>query len=160
MEETKQIESLIEGGKATAGPPLGPVLGPLGVNVLSIVNKINELTNAYAGMKVPVKILVDVETKDFKVEVGTPTTSALLVKELGLEKGSGNPGTEPVGNLTMDQVISIAKLRQTSSYAKTIKSSVKEVLGTCQSMGITVEDKIAKDIEKEVQEGKFDSTFQ
>jgi large subunit ribosomal protein L11 len=160
MEETKQIESLIEGGKATAGPPLGPVLGPLGVNVLSIVNKINELTNAYAGMKVPVKILINVETKDFKVEVGTPTTSALLVKELGLEKGSGNPGTESVGNLTMDQVISIAKLRQTSSYAKTIKSSVKEVLGTCQSMGITVEDKIAKDIVKEVQEGKFDSTFQ
>jgi large subunit ribosomal protein L11 len=77
-----------------------------------------------------------------------------------LEKGSGNPGTEYVGNLTMDQVISIAKKRQTSTYAKTIKSSVKEVLGTCQSMGITIEDKIAKDIAKEVREGKFDTRFQ
>ena len=61
MGEKKQIEALLAGGQATAGPPLGPILGPLGVNVLQIVNRINDLTKAYAGMKVPVKVMVDVE---------------------------------------------------------------------------------------------------
>jgi len=93
MAEKKVVEALIEGGKATAGPPLGPALGPLGVNVLAIVNKINELTKPYSGMKVPVKIHVNVDTKEFEVEVGVPTTSALIVKELGIEKGSGNSKT-------------------------------------------------------------------
>ncbi len=160
MGEKKQIEALIEGGKATAGPPLGPALGPLGVNVLMIVNKINDLTKDYAGMKVPVKIFVDVETKDFEVEIGTPTTSALLVKELGVEKGSGNSGTENIGNLTIDQIIQIAKMRMTASYAKTLKSSVKEVLGACQSMGITIEGKAAKDFIQDVNKGEFDTQIQ
>jgi len=157
--EKKAVEALVEGGKATAGPPLGPTLGPLGVNVLMIVNKINELTKAYAGMKVPVKIFVDVETKDFDVEVGTPTTSALIVKELGLEKGSGNPGAEKVGNLTMDQAVKIARMRLIASYAKTLKSSVKEVVGACQSMGVTVEEKTAKDLVKEVDQGAYDDSI-
>jgi large subunit ribosomal protein L11 len=65
MSEKKVVETLVSGGKATAGPPLGPALGPLGVNVLAIVNKINELTETYSGMKVPVKIIVDAETKEF-----------------------------------------------------------------------------------------------
>ncbi|WP_455364881.1 50S ribosomal protein L11 [[Eubacterium] cellulosolvens] len=160
MGEKKQIEALIEGGKATAGPPLGPALGPLGVNVLMIVNKINDLTKDYAGMKVPVKIFVDVETKGFEVEIGTPTTSALLVKELGVEKGSGNSGTENIGNLTIDQIIQIAKMRMTASYAKTLKSSVNEVLGACQSMGITIEGKTAKDFIQDVNKGEFDTQIQ
>ena len=84
--EKKQVEALLSGGEATAGPPLGPALGPLGVNVLQIVNRINELTGAYAGMKVPVKVIVDIDTKDFEVEIGTPTTSALIVKELSIER--------------------------------------------------------------------------
>ena len=107
-------------------------------------------------MKVPVKIFVDVETKDFDVEVGTPTTSALIVKELGLEKGSGNPGAEKVGNLTMDQAVKIARMRLIASYAKTLKSSVKEVVGACQSMGVTVEGKTAKDLIREVDQGTYD----
>ena len=96
MSQSKVVESLVNGGQATAGPPLGPALGPLGVNVLSIVNKINEMTNQYAGMKVPVKIIVDTETKSFEVSVGIPTTSALIVSELGVKKGSGTPNTEKV----------------------------------------------------------------
>jgi large subunit ribosomal protein L11 len=109
--EKKQIESLINGGEATAGPPLGPALGPLGVNVLQIVNRINELTKSYAGMKVPVKVIVDVDTKDFEVEIGTPTTSALIIKELGIEKGSGTPNTEKVGNLSLEQTLKITEMK-------------------------------------------------
>ena len=78
MADKKIVELLVSGGQATAGPPLGPALGPLGVNVMMIVNKINELTKDYAGMKVPVKVAVDPETKEFEVSVGTPTASALI----------------------------------------------------------------------------------
>src|ERR671922_2902915 len=104
----QSVEVLVDGGKATAGPPLGPALGPLGVNVLQIVNKINDLTRSYAGMKVPVKVLVDVDDKTFDVEVGTPTTSALIVKELGVETASGTPKATKVGNLSVEQLVKLA----------------------------------------------------
>src|SRR5437867_7591656 len=122
--EKKTVDALIDGGKATAGPPLGPVLGPLGVNVLQIVNKINELTKAYAGMKVPVKIVVNVEDKSFDVEIGTPTTSALIVKELGVEKGSGTTKATKVGNLTPESIVKIAQMKSPDSYAKSLKTAV------------------------------------
>jgi len=154
--EKKQVEALLAGGHATAGPPLGPILGPLGVNVLQIVNKINDLTKAYAGMKVPVKIIVDVESKDFEIEVGTPTTSALIVKELGIEKGSATPKTQKVGNLTMEQVINIAQMKVPRSYSISLKGAVKEVLGACVSMGVTVEQKEPKEVLKEIAEGQHD----
>jgi large subunit ribosomal protein L11 len=157
--EKKVIEAEIEGGKATGGPPLGPMLGPLGVNTLMIVNKINELTQDYGGMKVPVKVYVDIDTKDFEVEVGTPTASALIVKELKIEKGSGAPGSESVGDLTVDQIVRIAKLKSTDSYAITLKNVVKEIIGSCHSMGVTIDGKEAKLVSKEVDEGLYDTSI-
>jgi large subunit ribosomal protein L11 len=153
----KVVEALIAGGQATAGPPLGPALGPLGVNVLSIVNKINEVTKDYAGMKVPVKVTVDPETKEFEVTVGTPTASALIVSELKIEKGSGSPKAQKVGNLSMEQVVKIAKMKRVELLAPDIKKAAKEVLGTCVSMGVTVEGKDPKEVQKEVNDGKYDS---
>ncbi len=160
MGEKKQVEALLNGGEATAGPPLGPALGPLGVNVLQIVNRINELTKDYAGMKVPVRIIVDIETKEFEVEIGTPTTSALLVKELGIQKGSGNPKAEKVGNLTMEQVAKIAKLKIPTSYAKAAKTAAKEVMGTCISLGVIIEGRDPREVQKEVDQGKWDHVFE
>ncbi len=157
--EKKQVEALLSGGEATAGPPLGPALGPLGVNVLQIVNKINELTKAYSGMKVPVRVIVDVDTKDFEVEIGTPTTSALIVKELGIEKGSGNPKAEKAGNLTMEQVAKIAMMKLPGSYALTNMAAAKEVLGSCISIGITVDGRDPREVQKELSEGKWDKIF-
>ena len=157
--EKKQVEALLSGGEATAGPPLGPALGPLGVNVLQIVNRINELTDAYAGMKVPVRVIVDIDTKDFEVEIGTPTTSALIVKELGIEKGSGNPKAEKVGNLTVEQVAKIAKMKLPGSYALSDGNAAKEVLGSCVSMGITVDGRDPREVQKEISEGKWDKLF-
>ncbi len=157
--EKKQVEALLNGGEATAGPPLGPALGPLGVNVLQIVNRINELTGAYAGMKVPVRVIVDVETKGFEVEIGTPTTSALIVKELGIEKGSGNPKTEKAGNLTVEQVVKIAGMKLPGSYALSESTAAKEVLGTCVSMGITVDGRDPRDVQKEISDGKWAKLF-
>ena len=160
MGEKKTIEALVPGGQATAGPPLGPALGPLGVNVMAIVNKINELTKDFGGMKVPVKIIVDVDTKEFEVEVGTPTTSALIVKELGIEKGSGDPGKQKVGNLTIQQIIKIAKMKRSELLAKSLKKAAKEVLGSCVSMGVTVENKDPREVQREIDEGKYDEIFE
>lgn len=157
--EKKQVEALLAGGQATAGPPLGPILGPLGVNVLQIVNKINDLTKAYAGMKVPVKVIVDVETKGFEVEIGTPTTSALIVKELGIEKGSGTAKTQKVGNLSMEQVVKIAQMKSSDSYSASLRGVVKEIIGACVSIGVTIEGKEPKDVLKEIAQGQHDKTL-
>ncbi len=157
MAET--IEVLVEGGKANAGPPLGPALGPLGVNVMQVVNAINEKTKHFDGMKVPVKVIVDPKTKSFEIEVGTPPVTALILKELGIEKGSGNPREEKVGNLSMDQVIKIAKMKYGDLLGKDLKSKVKEVIGSCISIGVNVEGKSPKEVQKEIDEGKYDSKF-
>jgi len=157
MADLKVVEALVNGGQATAGPPLGPALGPLGVNVLAIVNKINEVTQDFSGMKVPVKVSVNTETKEFEVSVGTPTTSALLVSELGITKGSGVPNTEKVGDLTMEQVMTIARMKRADVLGRDMKAAVKEVLGTGVSMGVTVLGKDPREIQKEIDEGKHDA---
>jgi large subunit ribosomal protein L11 len=159
MADKKTVELLVSGGQANAGPPLGPALGPLGVNVMMIVNKINEITKDYAGMKVPVKVTVDPDTKQFDVTVGIPTSSALIVSELKIEKGSGTPHTAKVGNLTMEQVVRIAKIKRSELLAKTLKGAAKEVLGSCVSMGVTVENKDPREVQKDVDSGKYDDLF-
>ena len=157
MVELKIVEALVSGGQATAGPPLGPALGPLGVNVLAIVNKINEITADYSGMKVPVKISVNTDDKTFEVTVGTPTASALLVSELGVSKGSGTPNTEKIGDLSMEQVIRIAKVKSNDVLGRDLKAAVREILGTGVSMGVTVEGKDPREVQKEINEGKHDA---
>jgi large subunit ribosomal protein L11 len=159
MADKKVVELLVSGGQATAGPPLGPALGPLGVNVMMIVNKINELTKDYAGMKVPVKVAVDPETKEFEVSVGTPTASALIVSELKIEKGSGTPSTAKVGNLNMEQVLRITRIKRHELLAKNLKVAAKEILGSCVSMGVTVDGKDPREIQRDIDEGKYDEMF-
>jgi large subunit ribosomal protein L11 len=159
MVDKKTVELLVNGGQANAGPPLGPALGPLGVNVMMIVNKINEITKDYAGMKVPVKVIVDPDSKEFEVTVGTPTASALIVSELKIEKGSGTPNSAKVGNLTMDQVIRIAKIKRDELLARTLKAAAKEILGGCVSMGVTVEGKDPREAQKDIDAGKYDDVL-
>jgi large subunit ribosomal protein L11 len=159
MVEKKTVELLVSGGQATAGPPLGPALGPLGINIMAVVNRINELTHDYAGMKVPVKISVDPEDKTFEVTVGTPTASALLVAELKVEKGSGTPNSAKVGDLSVEQIVRIAKIKRPELLAKTLKGAAKEMMGTCVSMGVTVEGKDPREVQKEVDDGKYDAMF-
>ncbi len=158
--EKRVVDLVVSGGHATAGPPIGPALGPLGVNVVAVVNKINELTKDYAGMKVPVKVIVDPETKTFEISVGIPTTAALIVKEAGIQKGSGKPNTEKAGNLSMEQVIKIAQIKRSKLLAKSLKAAVKEIIGTCVSMGVEVEGKDPKDVLREIDEGKYDSLIE
>ena len=160
MGEKQVINVLVTGGEASAGPPLGPALGPLGVNVLGIVTEINKQTASFKGMRVPVKVEVDKETKKFDVSVGTPTTSALVAKESGIPKGSSKPNLEFMGELSMDKVVTIAKSKISGSYAASIRSAVKEVVGSCVSMGVKVEGKDPREFMKEIDAGKWDAKFE
>ena len=159
MSEKKVVELLVNGGQANAGPPLGPALGPLGINIVAVVNKINELTKDYAGMKVPVRISVDSEDKTFEVSVGTPTASALIVAELKIEKGSGTPNSAKVGDLSMEQMVRIAKIKRSELLAPTLKKATKEMLGTCVSIGVTVEGKDPREVQKDIDAGNYEDLF-
>src|SRR3989475_10177552 len=152
----EKLSVLVDGGKATPGPPLGPALGPLGLNIVEIIKAINEKTKSFEGMKVPVTLLVDPKSKVFSIEVGTPPTSALIVKELKIEKGSGDAGKTRVGNLSLAQAIKIANMKTDAMQGKTLKARVLEVVGTSVSMGVTVEGKPAKEASKEIKAGKDD----
>ena len=151
----EKLQVLVEGGKVTPGPPLGPALGPLGVNVVQIISQLNEKTKEFMGMKVPVTLIIDPKTKDCQIIVGTPPTSALIVKELGIEKGSGKSKTEVAGNLTMKQVIKIAKMKKDSILGKTLKKMAMEVVGTCVSMGVNVESKDPREMQKLINQGFY-----
>lgn len=153
------IPAIVEGGKANAGPPLGPALGPLGVNIGGIIDEINKKTAAFAGIKVPVTVIVDKATKKFEIEVGSPSTGELLKKEAGAEKGRKGGADDPktVGDLKFDQIVKVAKMKEGGSLVRSLKNGVKEVLGTCVSLGITVEGQDARKLIAEVDEGKHDS---
>ncbi len=155
------VPALVEGGKATAGPPLGPSLAPTGINIGQVIASINEKTKEFIGIQVPIKVIVDKATKTFEVEVGTPPVSALLKKELKItapvKEEAGVKGKKPIGNITIAQAVKIAKMKEGSTFAKTLKAKVKQVVGTCVSLGVTVEGKSAKDAMKEITEGKYDS---
>ena len=157
---TKVVKVLVEGGKATPGPPLGPAIGGLGLNIGQIVNEINQKTKEYQGMRVPVEIEVDIETKKFEVRVGIPATSMLILRELKLDKGSGQTGTQQIGDLSFESVVKIAKIKLPDANTNSLKSMVKMVLGTAVSMGVTVEGKDPREVIKEVEEGKWDNMLE
>ena len=159
MANKQTISSLVTGGEASAGPPLGPALGPMGVNILEIINAINEKTKEFQGMKIPVSVSVDADTKKWEIEVGIPSASALLLKEAGIQKGSGTSGTEWVGEVSADMIAIVAKVKLETSYASSLKSVAKQIVGTCVSLGIKVEVKTAKEFTAEINEGKWDSKF-
>jgi len=153
------IDILIEGGKASAAPPLGPALGPMGVNIGQVVGEINSKTADFKGMKVPVKVIIDKDTKEFTIEIGTPPASQLIKKELGIAKASGKPNLEFVADATIDQIIKIARMKSSNLLANGIKNSVKEIMGTCNSMGIKVEGMKAVEAISKVNAGQFDDKF-
>jgi large subunit ribosomal protein L11 len=157
MANKQTVSSLVTGGEASAGPPLGPALGPMGVNILQIISAINEQTKEFQGMKIPVTVSVDADTKKWEIKVGIPSAAALLLKEAGIQKGSGTSGTEWVGEVSADMIAKIAKVKLETSYASSLKSVAKQIVGTCVSLGIKVEGKTPKEFTAEINEGKWDS---
>ena len=151
-----ELKVMVDGGHASAGAPLGPALGPTGVNIGEVVAKINEKTVALSGMKVPVTIVIN-KDKSFTIEVGLPPISALIKKEAKAAKGAANPKTDVMGNLTMKQVVSIAKTNYDKLNATSMKNCAKIVIGSCDSMGIKIENMSAREAQKAIKEGKYDS---
>ncbi len=151
-----QIKLLVEGGSMKPGPALSQKLGPAGINMNQVIQKVNDATKNFKGLKVPVELDVDASTKEFDVKVFSPPVSELLKRELGIEKGSGTQKKMQVANASIEQVISVAKTKLPNMLCKDLKSAVKTVAGTCVSLGILIESKPASEVEKEIDEGKYD----
>ncbi len=151
-----QIKLLTEGGNLTPGPALSQKLGPVGISMGVVIQKVNDATKEYKGMKVPVEIDINADTKAITVRVSSPPVSGLLKKELGIEKGSGLHKKTNVGNISVEQIISIAKTKMPDMLAKDMKAAVKTIVGTCGSLGILVENKNATEVQEEINAGKYD----
>ncbi len=154
------IKLLIEGGNMQPGPALSQKLGPLGMNIGQIIQKVNDSTKDFKGLKVPIELDIDTGTKEFEVNVFSPPVSELLKKELGIEKGAGFQLKMQVANASIEQIISIAKTKLPNLLCKDLKSAVKTIVGTCISLGILIESKSASRIEREIDAGKFDKEIQ
>jgi large subunit ribosomal protein L11 len=152
------IEVLVPGGEATPGPPLGPELGPTPVNVQDVVAQINDDTAAFDGMEVPVTVDYD-DGGSFTVEVGVPPTAELVKDEAGFETGSGKPHSEFVANLTVDQVRTVAEQKQSDLLSYDMKNAAKEVVGTCTSLGVTIEGNDPREFKERLDDGEYDDLF-
>ena len=150
------IKLIVEGGAMKPGPAVAQQLGPLGINLGKVISDVNTATAGFKGVKVPVEIDANAKTKQFTIKVFSPPVAELLKKELGLEKGSGSPKDTKVGNLAIEQVISIAQTKLPNMLARDLRAAVKLVVGSCVSLGILIEDKQAKDIEKDIDAGLYD----
>ena len=159
MADLQTVSTLVTGGQASAGPPLGPALGPMGINVMQVISAINEKTKDFEGMRVPVTVSIDPSTKKWEIEVGIPSSAALLLKEAGIQKGSGTSGSNWVADVKFDTIVKIAKTKIDSSYATSLKSVAKEIIGTCVSLGVKIEGKTPKEITAEINAGKWDEKF-
>jgi large subunit ribosomal protein L11 len=151
------INVLVEAGKASAGPPLGPAIGPTGINVGDVIAQINEKTKAFAGMKIPVEVIIDTATKSFEIKTGSPPVSQLIMGEINVKKLSSNPKLEKVGNLAIEQVIKIAKSKIDSLNCTELKSACKTIVGSCVSIGVLVEGMEPAGAIIAINEGKFDT---
>jgi len=131
------IKLQIEGGKATAAPPVGTMLGPHGVNIGDFVRQFNEATKEKTGEVTPVELTI-FEDRSFSFVLKTPPAAFLLRKAAGTEKGSGEPNKNKVGKVTRDQVRQIAETKMQDLNANDIDAAVKIVEGTARSMGIEI----------------------
>lgn len=151
-----QIKLLVEGGQMAPTPALSQKLGPIGINIGQVISKVNSATEDFKGLKVPVELTIDPKTKSFDVKVFSPPTSELIKKELGLQKGSGEQKKVQIGNISIEQAIYVAKTKMQNLLCKDLKSAVKSVVGTCVSLGVLVESKLASEVGIEIDEGKYD----
>ena len=150
-----QVKLLVEGGNMQPGPSLSQKIGPLGINIGKIIQRVNEATKNFHGLKVPVELDVDTKTKDFEIKIFSPPVSELLKKELGIEKGSGTQHKLYAANASIEQIISIAKTKLPNLLCKDLKSAVKTVIGTCASLGVLVENQLAAELGHQIAGGKF-----
>ncbi len=132
-----QVKLQIPGGAANPAPPVGPALGQQGVNIMEFCKQFNARTKDANGMIIPVIITV-YSDRSFTFITKTPPTSVLILKELGIEKGSGVPNKEKIGTLNKQQVKKIAEMKMADLNAADIDAAMRLVAGTARSMGVNV----------------------
>ncbi len=160
MGDKTTINTLVEGGQASAGPPLGPELGPLPTDVGEVVSEINQKTSDFEGMEVPVDVIVDEDTGDFEVEVGKPPAAQLIFDELGIDSGSGEPNTNKVADMEFETACKVARMKASDLLAMDLRGAVKEIIGSADSAGITVDGKDARQVQQEIEDGKYDDRLE
>jgi|SRR3989344_2317064 len=150
------VKLLVEGGSMSPGPALAQQLGPLGINIGEVISKVNAATSSFKGTKVPVELNVNAGTKTFEISIKSPPVSELIKKEIKLEKASGDQKNVKAGNISIEEVIGIAKTKLPDALELDLKAMVKTVVGTCVSLGILVDSKEGTQVAKEIAEGKYD----
>ncbi|MEA3414023.1 MAG: 50S ribosomal protein L11 [Nanoarchaeota archaeon] len=155
-----KMKLLVDGGSMKPGPALSQKLGPAGINIGEVLSKINEVTSGFKGMKVPVELDIDITTKTFEIEVFSPPVSELLKKEAEIDKGSKMQARFKSGNLSIEQIINVAKQKMGNLLCNTLKTAVKTVVGSCVSLGLLIESKTPQEIEKEIEEGIYDKQIE
>ncbi len=133
----KKIKLQVPGGKANPAPPIGTVLGPAGVNIGQFVTQFNEQTKDKMGIIIPVELTV-YDDRSFTFILKVSPASRLILKALGIEKGSQKPGTQKGGTLTKAQVRTIAEEKMPDLNAGSIEAAELLIAGTARSMGIDV----------------------
>ena len=134
---TAQIKLQIPGGRATPSPPVGPALGPHGLNIMEFCKSFNAQTGSQDGTIIPVVITV-YQDRSFTFITKTPPAAVLIKKELNLEKGSPEPNKEKVGTLTRAQIESIARTKMVDMNCYDIEAAIRIIGGTARSMGVEV----------------------
>ncbi len=149
------IKLLVEGGKMSPGPAVAQQLGPMGINMGKVISDVNEATQEFKGVTLPVHLTVNPDTKEVSIKVLSPPTSELIKKELGVAKASGARLKQRVGNLAIEQVISVSKAKHDAMLSNDFMATIKSVIGTCQALGVLIENKETKEIMQDIEEGKF-----
>lgn len=129
----------IEAGKATPAPPIGPALGQHGVNIQDFVTKYNDLTKDKMGNVIPCMLTI-YEDRSFDIVLKTPPVASLIIKAVGIKKGSSNPNTQKVGKITRAQLEEIAKIKMDDLNTTNLDAAVNIVAGTAKSLGVTVDN--------------------
>ncbi len=152
-----KVKLIVDGGAMQPGPAVAQQLGPMGINLGKVIGDVNAATSGFKGTKVPVELDVDPKTKSYNIKVFSPPVAELIKKELGLEKGSGLALKEKVGNIAFERIVSVAKTKLPNMLAKDLRAAVRLVVGTCVSLGVLIDNKEAKEIEKDIEAGVYDS---
>ena len=136
---TGYVKLQIEAGKASPAPPVGPALGPYGINIMAFVKEFNEKTAKDIELIIPVVMTV-YDDKSFTFVTKTPPAAVLIKKAIKLEKGSGRPNTEKVGKISKEAVKQIAQQKMADLNAASLESAMSMIKGTARSMGVEVEE--------------------
>ena len=126
-------------GAANPAPPVGPILGQAGINIMDFCNKYNDMTKDRRGETVPAVVTV-YEDKSFDIELRLAPVSAMIKKTLNLKKGSSEAGSSSVGSLTAQQVEEIAKEKMGDLNTTSLESAKRTVIGTARSMGVEIKE--------------------